>query len=175
VDTGQIDAQMPWDIPGGTVASVVVTNGTLTSNAVAVYVPATGTPGLSFYSTNRAVVVNVNGSTNSSTAPASVGDEVVMYFTGGGPVTATGTLTSGAPAPSGLSRVTGSYTITVGGINATNIEYVGLTPGGIGLYQANFTVPQIAKGTYPVVLTIAGQASNALGGAAPNPVMTISN
>jgi uncharacterized protein (TIGR03437 family) len=175
VDTGQIDAQMPWEIPGGTVASVVVVNGSSTSNAVAVYVPATGTPGLSFYSTNRAVVVNVNGSTNSSTAPAAVGDEVVLYFTGGGPVTAAGKLTDGAVAPSGLSPVTGSYTITVGGISATNIPYVGLTPGGIGLYQANFVVPQIAKGTYPVVLTIAGQASNALGGAAPNPVMTISN
>ncbi len=175
VDTGQIDAQMPWEIPGGTVASVVVTNGSSTSNAVAVYVPATGTPGLSFYSTNRAVVVNQNGSTNSSTAPAAVGDEVVLYFTGGGPVTAAGKLTSGAVAPSGLSPVTGSYTITVGGISSTNIPYVGLTPGGIGLYQANFTVPQIAKGTYPVVLTIAGQASNALGGPVPNPVMTISN
>jgi uncharacterized protein (TIGR03437 family) len=45
---------------------------------------------------------------------------------------------------------------------------MGLTPGSIGLYQANFVVPQIAKGTYPVVLTISGQASN-------NPVMTVSN
>jgi uncharacterized protein (TIGR03437 family) len=174
VDTGQIDAQMPWEIPGGTVASVVVTNGSSTSNAVAVYVPATGTPGLSFYSTNRAVVVNQNGSTNSSTAPAAVGDEVVLYFTGGGPVTGSGKLVSGAGAPAGF-LVSGNYTITVGGINATNIPYVGLTPGGIGLYQANFIVPQIAKGTYPVVVTIAGQASNALGGPAPNPVMTISN
>ena len=47
VDTGQIDAQMPWDIPGGTVASVVVTNGDATGNAAAVFVPATGTPGIS--------------------------------------------------------------------------------------------------------------------------------
>ncbi len=166
--TSQIDAQMPWDIPGGTVASVVVTNGSAVSNAAAVYVPATGTPGLSVYSTNRAVVVNPNGSVNSPTAPATVGDTVVAYFTGGGPVNAAGKLVTGAPSPNGLSRVTGANTITVGGIAAAAINYVGLTPGGIGLYQANFVVPQIAKGTYPVVLTIAGQASN-------NPVMTISN
>jgi uncharacterized protein (TIGR03437 family) len=65
--------------------------------------------------------------------------------------------------------------VTVGGIASPNVEYVGLTPGSVGLYQANFTVPQIAKGTYPVVLTIGGQASNTLGGVYPNPVMTVSN
>lgn len=180
VSSTQIDAQMPWDIPGGTVASVVVTNGaetvgTGTSNAAAVYVPATGTPGLSFYGNNRAVVVNVDGNVNAPTDAASVGDEVTAYFTGGGPVNSSTKLVSGAASPGGLSPVTGSNpTVTVGGINAT-VEYMGLTPGGVGLYQVNFFVPQIAKGTYAVVITIAGQASNAFGGPDPNPVMTVSN
>ena len=62
VDTGQIDAQMPWEVPGGAVASVVVTNGSSVSNAAAVFVPATVTPGLSVYGNNRAVIVNANGS-----------------------------------------------------------------------------------------------------------------
>ncbi len=175
VDSGQIDAQMPWDIPGGAVASVIVTNGTATSNAAAVYVPATGTPGIAVYSNNRAVVVNKDNITvNSPTAAAAVGDEVVAYFTGGGPVTASGKLVSGAVAPPGQSPVTGSNSVTVGGMNAT-VVYMGLTAGSIGLYQANFLVPQLAKGTYPVVITIAGQASNTLGGPYPNPVMTVSN
>ena len=167
VDAGQIDAQLPWDIPGNTVASVIVTNGSSISNAAAIYVPATGTPGISTYSNNRAVVVNLNGSVNSGAAPAHVGDEVVVYFTGGGPVQASGQLKAGAPAPAGLSPVTGDNSITVDAIPAT-VVYMGLTPGSIGLYQANFVVPQIAKGTYPVVITISGQASN-------NPVMTVSN
>lgn len=64
VDALQIDAQMPWDIPGNSVASVIVTNGTSVSNAAAVYVPATGTPGISVYSNNRAVVVNADGQAN---------------------------------------------------------------------------------------------------------------
>jgi len=175
VDSGQIDAQMPWDIPGGAVATVIVTNGTATSNAAAVYVPATGTPGLLFYSNNRAVVVNKDNITvNSPTTPAAVGDEVVAYFTGGGPVQASGKLVSGSPAPPGQSPVTGNNSVTVGGMNAT-VVYMGLTAGSIGLYQANFLVPQLAKGTYPVVITISGQASNAFGGPYPNPVMTISN
>ncbi|HTC36487.1 MAG TPA: hypothetical protein VK724_24110 [Bryobacteraceae bacterium] len=167
VSAGQIDAQMPWDIPGNTVASVIVTNGSSVSGAAAVYVPASGTPGIVALANNRAAVVNGDGVLNSGSAPASVGDEVVVYFTGGGPVQASGTLTAGDPSPAGLSPVEGDHSITVGGASAT-VVYMGLTPGSVGLYQANFIVPQVAKGTYPVVITIAGQASN-------NPVMTVSN
>jgi len=167
VNPGQVDAQMPWDIPGGALATVIVTNGNSVSNAAAVYVPASGTPGISTYGNNRAVVVNANGSTNSASDQAAVGDEVVAYFTGGGPVQASGNLVNGQPAPSGLSPVTGQNSVTVGGVDA-NVVYMGLTAGGIGLYQVNFIVPQLAKGVYPVVITIAGQASNA-------PVMNVSN
>jgi uncharacterized protein (TIGR03437 family) len=166
-DTGQIDAQMPWDIPGNTVASVIVKNGSSTSNAAAVFIPATGTPGISVYGNNRAVVVNKDNVTiNSPSSPAAVGDEVVVYFTGGGPVQAAGKLATGAAAPSGLSPVTGANSITVGTVSAT-VAYMGLTPGAVGLYQANFVVPQLTGGTYAVVITIAGQTSN-------NPVMTVS-
>jgi uncharacterized protein (TIGR03437 family) len=35
-----------------------------------------------------------------------------------------------------------------------------LTPGSIGLYQANFVVPKVAAGDRALVITIAGQASN---------------
>ncbi len=165
VDPGQIDAQIPWDIPGGTAATVIVKNGTSVSNAVAIYVPATGTPGISVYGNNRAVVVNQDGSINSPTAAAAVGDTVVAYFTGGGPVNASGKLVTGSADPAG--QVTGTNSVTVGGVSA-KVTYMGLTPESIGLYQVNFVVPQVAKGTYPVVINIAGFASN-------NPVMTVSN
>jgi uncharacterized protein (TIGR03437 family) len=175
VNSTQIDAVMPWEIPGGTVATVIVTNGTATSNAAAIYVPATGTPGIAVYGNNRAVVLNSDNVTvNTSSAGANVGDEVVDYFTGGGPVNASGKLVSGGIAPPGQSPVSASNSITVGGVNAT-VVYMGLTAGSIGLYQANFLVPAVAKGTYPVVITIAGQASNTLGGVDINPVMTVSN
>jgi uncharacterized protein (TIGR03437 family) len=148
------------------VASVIVTNGTSASNAAAVYVPATGTPGISS-SNNRAPVVNADGSINSPANPAAVGDEVVVYFTGGGPVQASGALTTGAAAPAGDSPVTGTNSITVGDAAAT-VVYMGLTPGSVGLYQANFIVPNVARGAYPVAITIAGYTSN-------TPVMNVSN
>ena len=176
VDSDQIDAQMPWNIPGNSIATVIVKNGNAASNAAAVYVPATATPGISVFSTNRAVVVNKDNITvNTAASPASVGDEVVVYFTGGGPVAASGNLVTGAAAPGGFSPVSGSNpSVTVGAYQAP-VVYMGLTPGAIGLYQANFIVPQLAKGTYPVVITIDGQPSNKLGGPVPNPVMTVGN
>ncbi len=89
----QINAQMPLDIQPG-LAAVVVTTSTTTSNTAAVLVPATATPGLFLLggTNNRAIVQNPNFSVNSSTAPAHVGETVVGYFTGGGPVAAAGPL-----------------------------------------------------------------------------------
>ena len=84
---------------------------------------------------------------------------MVVYFTGGGPVKATAPLVTGAAAPAGLSWVTGTYSVTVGAAVAA-VNYIGLTPGSIGLYQANMVVPAVAAGDRPVVITIAGQASN---------------
>jgi uncharacterized protein (TIGR03437 family) len=162
----QINAQMPEDIKPG-VATVIVTNGTSSSNAVAVMVPATGTPGIAVYGDNRAVVINQDGSLNSATSPAKVGDTLVAYFTGGGPVNAAGPLVSGARTPIGYSPLSASYTITLGGVAATTVNYIGLTPGSIGLYQANFVVPQVTAGDHPLVITISGQASN-------NPLVAIS-
>jgi uncharacterized protein (TIGR03437 family) len=176
-DTMQIDAQMPWDIPGNTVATVIVKNGTVPSNAAAVYVPATATPGLSVYppGSNRAAVINADGNVNTATDTASVGDEVVLYFTGGGPVVnGSGKLVTGSGATGAYPVTDPNASVTVGGV-AAKVDYIGFTPAGIGLYQANFNVPQLAKGTYPVVITISGTASNSLGGQDINPVMTVGN
>jgi uncharacterized protein (TIGR03437 family) len=82
-------------------------------------------------------------------------------------VQAAGTLVTGAPTPNGLSPITGNYTVTVGTVQAT-VDYIGLTPGSIGLYQVNFVIPPIAKGSYPMQINIAGEASN-------EPVITVGN
>jgi uncharacterized protein (TIGR03437 family) len=159
VDPNQINAQMPEDIKPG-LATVVVKNGTSTSNAVAVMVPAVGTPGIVVYGDNRAVVTNQDGTVNSASNAAKVGDVLVAYFTGGGPVSPAGPLKAGSPSPLGLSPVAGPFTVTVGGVTATT-NYMGLTPGSIGLYQANFVVPKVAAGDRKLVITISGQDSNA--------------
>jgi uncharacterized protein (TIGR03437 family) len=157
----QINAQMPLDIQPG-VAAVVVTNGSSTSNTVAVTVPATAVPGIAVqYPTNQGVVVNQDHSVNTPAAPAHVGDTVVAYFTGGGPVQAAGPLVTGSASPNGLSPVIETVKVTVGGQTATVVNYTGLTPTLVGVYQVNFVIPQVGAGDRNLVLAIGGTASAA--------------
>lgn len=155
----QINAQMPIDVPTGQPVSLTITNAGVASNAVTVTVPAAA-PGLFTLDGKQAIVQNQNGSLNSNGAPARPGDVLVAYLTGGGAVNAAGPWVTGAGSPGGPSSVSAPYSITVGG-NPAVVEYLGLTPGFVGLYQANFMVPAIAPGSYPVVVTVGGVSSNA--------------
>ena len=149
---------MPLDIPPG-LATVVVTNGIAESNAAAVMIPQEA-PGIFTYGANHhAVVINPSGATNADGVPAHVGDTVVAYFTGGGPVTPSGTWTTGDASPLGSSPVTSTNSVTVNGKTA-NVSYVGLSGGSVGLYQANFVIPKVAAGDHPLVITINGVRSN---------------
>ena len=164
---GQVNVQLPWDIPPG-LATVVVKNGNTVSNAVAINVP-TSAPGIIVYGTNHAVIQDAtnNYQVNSETAGAKVGDTMVVYFTGGGTVSG-GTPVTGIPLPNGLWPLTMNYSVTVAGKTA-QVGYIGLTPGWEGLYQANFQVPTgIAAGDRVVQINVNGVVSNA-------PLMTISN
>ena len=83
-----------------------------------------------------------------------------IYGTGLGPVT--NQPASGDPAPSDpLSETVMTPTVTIGGVSAT-VNFSGLAPGFVGLYQVNATVPDnVPTGdAVPVVLNIGGAASN---------------
>ena len=158
VADGQINAQMPTGVPTGQVITLTVTNAIGASNTVTLNVPPAA-PGIFTTNGTRAIVQNPNGSINSSTSPAHPGDVLVAYLTGGGAVNSSGAWITGAASPAGPSAVTLQYSLTVGG-QVAEVAYLGLTPGFVGLYQANFTVPTLTPGTYPVVVTVAGNASN---------------
>jgi uncharacterized protein (TIGR03437 family) len=167
VDQTQINGQMPWDIKPG-VANVVVTTASGMSNTVAVTVPATGVPGIFPQFPGNQAVADVypksDGFTtyflNTPSTPAHVGDIVTVYFTGGGPVTPTAPLVTGAGSPLGVSPVTETANtgVTLAGVQAS-VSYMGLTGTLVGIYQANFVVPQVAAGARKLVITIGGQAS----------------
>ena len=158
VSQGQINAQMPWETPPGLV-DVVVTNASGMSNTAAVTVPATAVPGVfPQYPGNQAVVANKDNTLNTPINQTHVGDIVVAYFTGGGPVTPAGPLVTGAFSPNGVSPVTATSSVTVAGVQAT-VNYVGLTGSLVGVYQANFVVPKVGAGDRNLVITVAGKAS----------------
>lgn len=165
VSDGQINAQLPFETPTGRPVSLSVVNAGRSSNAVAVDVHQAA-PGVFTFGQNRAVVQNPDWSVNSPGNPAHAGDIVVVYLTGGGPVSPG--VSTGALAPaSPLAWVNSPYSFTIGGLKA-EASYFGLTPGFIGLYQANLRVPVLSTGDYPVVATTAGVSSN-------GPVISVSN
>ena len=164
VSPGQINAQVPFETEPGEVDVAVISNG-VEAPARRVSVQATA-PGIFQYGVNRAVVQNANYSINAANNPARAGEAITIYLTGIGALdnaVATGAAAPGEP----LSRATAGVTVKIGGIEA-QVLFVGLTPGFVGLAQANVIVPPLGAGEYPVEITIGGAAGN-------RPVITVRN
>jgi uncharacterized protein (TIGR03437 family) len=84
--------------------------------------------------------------------PARAGDVITLYGIGFGPVTPASTIGTIA---SGTSAVNGNVTAQIGTAAAT-LQYAGLAPGFVGLYQFNLTVPAVAAGDQPLVISVNG-------------------
>ncbi len=91
--------------------------------------------------------------------PAHPGDFLVIYCTGLGEVDPP--VEAGTVTPTDhLSPTVNPVGVTIGGVPAT-VNFAGLTPGSVGLYQVNAVVPDgVPPGdAVEVVITAAGQAS----------------
>lgn len=157
INPTQVNFQVPWETAPGT-AAVVVTRDGAASNALTVPVLSAG-PGLFALASGAAVVQNSDYSLNQPSNPAAAGSAIIAYLTGSGPVN--GTVADGSATPAApLIQSTASVAATIGTATA-QVLFVGLTPGFVGLVQANIVVPSgMASGTYPLTITIDGQASN---------------
>jgi uncharacterized protein (TIGR03437 family) len=93
-----------------------------------------------------------------STNPAKRGDVLELFANGLGPVV--NPQSSGDPASSTvLSKTTTDCTVTIGGVSA-KVDFCGMAPGYVGLYQINATVPSNAPtGSQPVVISVGGVSS----------------
>ncbi len=108
------------------------------------------------YGVNRAVAQNASDYTlNGPNNAVPAGGSLVVYFTGGGLVN--GDRRTGVPAASTtLMQTKLATTVTIGG-QQVGVAFSGLTPGSIGLYQVNITVPtNLSPGDYPVAITVGG-------------------
>jgi uncharacterized protein (TIGR03437 family) len=154
--SGRIDFQVPSEVGLGA-ATATVTNGCGTTSPSTFQV-AQAAPYVGLRANGDAVAANQDNSTNTSATPAKTGTVVVVTLTGIGPVdnpVATGTATPLSP----FSKATLPVSATVGGWDTT-VQFIGLTPGTVGMAQANLMVPGLSPGAYPVVVTIGGVASN---------------
>jgi uncharacterized protein (TIGR03437 family) len=157
VSAGQINAQVPYDVPLGERIPVIVTvNGQ--ASPVANVSVMTAAPGVFQFGERRAVLQNSDYTVNTADNGAAPNSYVVAYVTGGGEVdnpVPTGSSAGSSP----LSKHKGNVTATVNGTLA-EIVFAGLTPDFIGLTQINLKLPGLAAGTYPLVVSVNGERSN---------------
>jgi uncharacterized protein (TIGR03437 family) len=163
VSPQQINAQLPFNASGDETLVLYTPGGisnnynlTLTSDAPSVFLSGVAGP-----ETGIATVVrSANNQLVTPTNPIHPGDQIVIYATGLGatlpPVQA------GAPAPSNpLAVVTDTPVVTLGGV-AVTLEFAGLAPGEVGVYQINVSVPRsVAQGmSVPLTITQSGGATS---------------
>ncbi len=189
VAPGQINAQLPWDVLGGTqsgTATVVVNtpSGSSPPKSVNIGPFSPGIFAVSF-GVGRAIAINQDGTLAApvgavpglTTHPAKPGDIVILLGTGLGAVTppiANGT--SPVFSDKALHTTNTTPTILFGGQPATSVPFSGLSPQFVGVNQINVQIPSTAPGgdTVPVQLSEGGITSTAavtiaITGGAPQP------
>ena len=168
---GQLNVQIPEELAGSTSASVVVTVNGATSAPQTVLL-ASSSPGIFTISSggtgqgiiqiaNTAIFAAPQGSISGAQARPAVREQfITIYCTGLGAVTnPPGTGRRAAANP--LSTTIETPQVTIGGIPAT-VDFSGLTPGLVGLYQVNAQIPAASAtgDAISLVLTIGGRQSN---------------
>lgn len=154
VSPGQINIQTPFGVQGPTATISVSSNGT-TSNAVTVPV-ATSSPGV--FSAQQTgygpgIVTHADFSLVTEQNPAAPGETVIVFMTGGGPLSPT--FADGAAGPTNpLSLITDeAFEVRFAG-EVGAISFAGAAPGFVGLYQVNVKVPEVIFTGPAVPMTI---------------------
>ncbi len=162
VSSGQINAQVPFELDGASAADLVVTLNGFSSPPVRVPIAAVA-PGiytLNQGGTGRAAILHASDSTLvSSSNPARPGEFLELFTTGLGSVFPV--VSTGAQGPSDpLARTRLIPSATIAGLPVT-IGFAGLAPGYVGLYQLNLQVPNgVSSGEQTLIVTSNGVASN---------------
>jgi uncharacterized protein (TIGR03437 family) len=169
VSPGQVNALLPEGVAIGAGVPVVVKNGSSESDPVllntADVAPAILAPPSFAVGGNQHAVATFPGSGSTVTfvgaagsiagatlRPARPGEVITLYGIGFGPVSPS--VTPGSIATE-LARVTNRVTVQLGGMEA-NVQYAGMAPGFVGLYQFNFEVPNLPAGDHALVVSVNG-------------------
>jgi uncharacterized protein (TIGR03437 family) len=160
VQNGQINVILPYTLPTTGQANVVVQYNNLTSADFSIAL----TPAdVQIFTANASgsgpgSILNQDFSVNTASNPAAPGSVVAVFGTGGGAVNPA--VVAGNVAGDTLSWISGQYSATVNGENAT-VLYAGSAPGLVyGVYQFNVQLPtDLASGPATIVLNVAGSLS----------------
>jgi uncharacterized protein (TIGR03437 family) len=163
VSAGQINAQVPFDVPlNSTITAQVNFNGQL-STPIPVSVISVSPGIFSDPNTNvGAIIHNATFAAITASNPAVKGEYVDIFCTGLGAVNPAAA--AGAPGPGGpgisTANTVATPSVTLAGQTIAPV-FSGLAPGFVALYQVAFQVPSNApSGVQNVSLTINGITSN---------------
>lgn len=170
---GQINAQIPPELAAGRYPLVVRSADKKAASTTQTITLARYAPGiLTIGDTGVAAIFHSDGTPVTKSRPAKRDEALVMYATGLG-VTKGGRVTQGMPAPADPLAVTDDVDVFFGDPRireaAIIVEWSGLVPGYIGLYQVNLRVPgsRIRGESLPVTLRIGGIDSQKTGPVVP--------
>jgi uncharacterized protein (TIGR03437 family) len=158
--SGQVNAQLPFEILANSQTQVVARAISSTTESDGVPEPLTVSaahPGIFTTTGTQGAILNVSYQLINASNPANPGDVIQIYCTGLG--------ATSPPSVTGQAAVSGTAvivpTVTVGGLAAA-LQYAGVAPGFVGLYQVNVSIPaSVTPGSaVPVVITQNGVASN---------------
>ena len=151
----QINAQLPFNIEGSS-QMMLRTPGGVSNNLNFTILPTA--PSVFRTSDAATVVRAANNLVVSDANPVLAGDELTIYATGLGRTSPA--VETGAAAPSNpLAAAMTQPNVTLSGM-PLRVDYAGLTPGGVGVYQINVRIPGGITAGSSVPLTIQQGASS---------------
>jgi uncharacterized protein (TIGR03437 family) len=159
VAPGQINAQIPFELTAGNQYQVQVNNSGALSTPDSIQL-APVSPAIAALTDGQVIAQRYpDYSLVTEDAPAKPGDYLTIYLVGMGatdPAVGTGAASPGqTPA-----QLVAQPVLMVNG-NSIPIQFAGMTPGAIGLYQINFQVPASAPdGDLTLIVSQAGMDSN---------------
>jgi adhesin/invasin len=161
VSPTQINAQLPFELEATKQYPViVVANGAIATPDSVRMAPVQ--PGVAAFPDGRIIAQHADDfRLVTPEAPARPGETIVVYLAGMGRTDQI--VATGEPSPAGepLARVRAPASATLDG-EPVRILYAGLTPGGVGLYQINWVVPESARsGELRLAITQNGEEANA--------------
>jgi uncharacterized protein (TIGR03437 family) len=157
----QINGQLPFNVDGNAQMTLRTPGGisdnfnfSILSAAPSVFRSGTAGPETGLATITR----SDNGELITPTNPVHLGDSIVVWATGLGRTSPA--IDSGMPAPSDpLPSAVIQPSLQLGGV-ALDVQYAGLVPGSVGLYQINATVPRSVPLGLSIPLVIAQGGSS---------------
>lgn len=157
----QLNVQVPWELAGRNFCLMKVRIGDSVSEVFQLQL-SDSAPGLfEFSSDGRQLVIatHTDGALVTAANPARAGETLILYGTGFGQVDVA-QQTGVAAGASPLARTRQTPTVTIGGRTVV-VHFSGLTPGFVGLFQANVTLPgDLPAGDHAIRMNAAGEDSN---------------